>query len=124
MEDSRRQLGNRGEHLAELFLIKNGMKILARQFRTPFGEIDLVGKVGDELVFVEVKTRLTDTHGYPEESVTREKIKHLVKSAQSYLQSHQAEDQAWRIDVVAIRSLDGREPEIVHFKALDLPYGF
>ena len=68
--DPRRLFGNKAEKLAERYLKKKGYKILDRQFVTRYGEIDLVAREGDEIVFVEVKARRSTAFGYPEESVT------------------------------------------------------
>jgi putative endonuclease len=102
---SRKQLGTRGEQLAAGYLGRQGYRVLARNHRTPFGELDLVAQDGPELVFVEVKTRL-DEHSLPEESVNPTKVGRLARLAEYYLVSEGREDAMWRIDVVAI-VLDG-----------------
>jgi putative endonuclease len=66
-------LGRKGEKLVEEFLKKQGCKIIKRNYRTPFGEADLIVQDGDELAFVEVKTRSSDVYGSPAEAVTRQK---------------------------------------------------
>lgn len=122
--DARRQFGDAGEGLAAAFLKGKGFRILERQVRTPpFGEIDLVCEDGDELVFAEVKTRQSDEFGYPEESVTRAKFRHMRSSAEAFLSARGWEDRFWRIDVIAIRIFLGRDPEIVHLKAVDTAFG-
>lgn len=102
-----------------------GYKILARNVRTRYGEIDLIARdPGREepedagtLVFVEVKTRASAAFGLPEEAVTARKQAHLLDAAQAYLLEHPELDGAWRVDVVAIqRSRPGQAPEITHFK--------
>lgn len=121
--DPRKAFGNSGEDLAAAFLSRGGMRILDRQARTAFGEIDLVAEEGDEIVFVEVKTRRSDEFGYPEESVTPAKFRHLVASSEAILTERGWERRLWRIDVVAIRLIPGEDPEIVHLKSVDRPYG-
>ncbi len=122
--DSRKQFGDAGESLAAAFLEEKGFRILERQVRTPpFGEIDLVCEDGDELVFAEVKTRQSDEFGYPEESVTPAKFRHMRASAQAFLATRGWEDRFWRIDVIAIRIFFGKDPEIVHLKSVDTPFG-
>lgn len=120
--DARRAFGDAGEDLAAAHLAGLGLRVLDRQVRTAFGEVDLVCEDGDELVFVEVKTRQSDEFGYPEASVTPAKFRHMVASAEAVLSARGWEARFWRLDVVAIRLLPGTEPEIVHLKAVDTPY--
>ena len=117
MSTTRQALGQWGETLAADFLARKGYEILARNVRTFYGEIDLVARFKERLVFVEVKTRSTDTYGLPEASVTPIKREHLIASAQAYLQTFSDPDTKWRIDVIAIRKLkSAKHPEIVHFE--------
>jgi putative endonuclease len=95
-------LGRKGEDAAASHLIGMGYAILARNVRTPSGELDLVASAGEFLVFVEVKARRGRSHGLPEEAITPRKKKHLLESAQHYLQATGRPDRPWRIDVVAI----------------------
>lgn len=120
--DPRRRFGNVGEELAAEFLQSQGMEIIASQYRKTFGEIDLIAQDGDEVVFVEVKARSTQTFGHPEDSVTPEKISHIVRVAQSYLREQQI-DGLWRIDVLAIEyTMD--PPKVTHLKNIDIPESF
>ena len=117
MNTTRRSLGCWGETLAGDFLVSKGYRIIASNYRTPYGEIDLVAKIEDILVFVEVKTRSTDAYGNPEASITSKKREHIIASAQAYLQASTDPDNSWRIDVIAIRRLKSSEqPEIIHFE--------
>ena len=120
-EDARRKFGNEGEGIAADFLEKKGMKIEERQKKTNFGEIDLVCIDQGEIVFVEVKTRKTETFGYPEDSITKTKFAHMLRSAKAYLLEKHITDKPWRIDVVAIQIKNGKS-EILHFKAIDIPF--
>jgi putative endonuclease len=95
-------LGKIGEDAAAEHLGGKGYAILGRNVRTPSGELDLVASAGEFLVFVEVKARRGRSHGLPEEAITARKKKHLLESAQHYLQATGRTDQPWRIDVVAI----------------------
>jgi putative endonuclease len=104
---ARQALGDRGELIAERFLAARGYTVLARKYRCPAGEIDLVCRDGDTLAFVEVKTRRGTAFGAPEEAVTAAKLAHIAQTGEHYLAAHDAADQLWRIDVVAIE-LDGR----------------
>lgn len=77
-------LGKKGEKLVEKYLIAKGYKLLKRNFRTPFGEADLIVQEGDETVFVEVKTRTSEKFGTPREAVGREKQRRYYQIAQCY----------------------------------------
>jgi len=113
----RHALGRWGEALAADFLVHKGYKIIARNVRTPYGEIDLIAQTSERLVFVEVKTRSTDTYGHPEASITPQKREHMIASAQAYLQTSSDPDVNWRIDVIAIRKLKpAGQPEVIHFE--------
>jgi len=105
MPHARRLLGTRGEALAEQFLTQRGYRVLVRNYRCPYGEIDLICRDGSCLVFVEVKTRRGSAFGEPEEAVTAAKMTHIVHSAEHCLAQLDEPDQQWRIDVLAI-SLD------------------
>jgi putative endonuclease len=98
-----KETGQIGERSAERELRRMGYKIIARNYRTRRGEVDLIAKDGETLVFIEVKTRLGSAYGTPEESITPKKQAHLVAAAQNYLQETGAERADWRIDVVIIQ---------------------
>ncbi len=117
MTKNRQAVGRWGEDVAAAYLAGKGYEILARNLRTPYGELDLITRQGEALVFVEVKTRTSRTFGFPEEAVTAAKQRHLLESAQSYLQENPEWEGEWRIDVIAIERLDPRQPpEITHFE--------
>ncbi|MBI5303598.1 MAG: YraN family protein [Chloroflexi bacterium] len=100
---ARKNLGDAGERLAARFLEQRGYAILARNYRTRAGEIDLIAQDAGGLAFVEVRTRRGDAMGAPEESLTPRKRAHLLATAQAFLASHvEHADCAWRIDLVAI----------------------
>jgi len=77
--------GRIGEDLAASFLIKEGYKVLERNFRCAIGEIDIVALDKGTLTFVEVKTRSSGKFGLPEEAVTRRKQHQISKAAQFYI---------------------------------------
>ena len=77
-------LGKRGEKLVDDYVKEQGMKILHRNFRTPFGEADLIAQDKDEIVFIEVKARTSDTYGAPKEAVGKQKQLRYKKIAQIY----------------------------------------
>jgi putative endonuclease len=99
---STRSKGTEGENLAVQFLEEKGYSILERNYRFDRGEIDLVARDGQELVFVEVKARHSQEYGAPEESVTPAKEAQLKKVAEGYLYEHNIESQSCRFDVVTI----------------------
>lgn len=99
-----KRLGEWGEAEARRYLETKEYVFMGRNFRVPEGEIDLVMQDGDIVVFIEVKTRTSDSFGTPEESVSREKRKRLIRAAWAFLQERERIDASWRIDVVAIEA--------------------
>jgi len=97
-----KKIGQEGENVAAEHLKSKGYEILERNFRCPLGEIDIVAKDKDDIVFVEVKTKSGNLLGTPEEMVNKRKQKKLIKLGQFYLQEKELNDCPWRIDVVAI----------------------
>jgi putative endonuclease len=98
-----RNLGNFGEAAAAAYLTRQGYHLLARQWRTSIGEIDLVARLGTQLVFVEVRTRRGAAYGSPEESITASKQARLMRLAYAYLEHHSLDETTpWRIDVIAV----------------------
>ena len=99
----RQRLGDFGERQAALFLEARGHQVIARGWRCPAGELDLVTLDGDELVFVEVRTRRGERLGTPEESIDARKAARLLALGDHFLAAHPAHDtRIWRIDLVAI----------------------
>lgn len=99
---TKKDLGKKGEEIAKRYLEDRGFKVIDENFRSRFGEIDLVGVDGDTLVFVEVKTRFSEKFGLPEEAVTPRKIKTIAKVGYYYKILHQNLPESLRIDVVAV----------------------
>ncbi|MBI5241293.1 MAG: YraN family protein [Elusimicrobia bacterium] len=93
--------GERAEREAEAFLRGRGMRILARNFRSRCGEIDLVAQDGETVVFVEVRSRSSDAFGSAQETVTAAKRRRIIRTALVYAQSRGL-DAPLRFDVVAI----------------------
>ena len=109
-------LGNRGEVAAARFLERLGYRILERQLRNHFGELDLVALNGDVVVFVEVKTRTTLLAGHPTEAVTATKQRKITRSALAYLKRRGWLGRRVRFDVIAIVwSCEDHAPEIQHY---------
>lgn len=94
--------GRAGEAAAVSILRNHGFEIVRTNYRVREGEIDIVAKLENELVFVEVKTRRSNSFGSPEESVSQRKAERLITAAQSYLAENGAEQSDWRIDLLAI----------------------
>ena len=101
-EGARKRLGNAGERFAVGWLEARGYRVVARHWRCPYGELDVVAERDGELIFVEVKSRRGVALGAPEEAVTPAKRRRLVLAAQSCLAEQGAEQRPWRIDVVAV----------------------
>ncbi len=98
----RRETGILGEKLAKDFLKKRGYRILEANYRCPNGEIDIVAKHKDFLVFAEVRTKTSLEFGSPEESITPAKKERMKSAAVHYQQTHNNLPLLWRIDVVAV----------------------
>ena len=109
--------GNIGENLAVKFLKSKNYKILQTNYSCPLGEIDIVAKDGETIVFVEVKTRASLKYGYPQEAITLQKMAHIKNSALFYLKQHcLLQGTPVRFDCVAILTLDGADAEINHIE--------
>ncbi|HSX58230.1 MAG TPA: YraN family protein [Candidatus Saccharimonadales bacterium] len=100
--------GKSGEEQAAEFLRKQGYKIIEQNFRSVFGEIDIIAHDKDTLVYVEVKTRSSSAFGAPEEAVGYKKLQHLLKAAAFYRSVRNNLPDLERIDVVAIETNTGR----------------
>jgi putative endonuclease len=111
-------LGQRGERLAEDFLASAGLVILDRNWRCPQGEIDLVAREGDELVFVEVKTRTTTAFGHPLEAITAVKLARLRRLAAAWCAEHEARARSIRLDAVAVLAPPSGNPVIEHLRRI------
>ena len=120
------RLGTRGERLAARFLRRNGYKILYRNFRgRSGGEIDLVCRDGDTLVFVEVKTRTGEDFGRPFDAVSREKQKRISRGGLAWLRLLDNPEILFRFDVVEVIIAPEAEPRLELLRnafALSEPY--
>ena len=99
----RRDTGILGEIIACEFLGKNGYDIIETNYRCAEGEIDIIARQEDILVFVEVRTKKSQQFGSPEESITRNKKERLRALAERYGQEHENLPDIWRIDVIAVQ---------------------
>ncbi len=109
------RIGKWGEDTATRYLAGRGYEIVARNIRTPYGEIDIIVKQGDVTIFVEVKTRTSNKMGLPEESITPRKREHMLAAADHYAAENEIDH--WQIDVIAIEGKPGsEEPKITYFE--------
>jgi len=115
--------GKLGEQMAAAYLEKAGYLILEQNYRCRFGEIDIVAKDGDTIVFVEVKSRRSENYGLPQLAVGHEKQRRISKISLYYLQTHCFYCSNARFDVVAV-SLRAENSHIELIKdAFELAYG-
>jgi len=118
---SRKEIGEEGERLAAAFLRKLGYKLLRRNWSAAGGEIDIIARDGEEVVFAEVKARSSAQWGDPEEAVNLPKQRSICLAARQFADRYRLRDRTLRFDVVAVL-LGGVQPEIRHFKnAFALP---
>ena len=105
-----KEIGDTGEGLAADYLVGQGYKIIKRNYRTPFGEIDIIALDKDTLVFVEVKKKTGDGFGAPAEMITPRKIGKIRRTAECYILEKELKNLLWRIDAVLI---DGAKVELL-----------
>jgi putative endonuclease len=113
MTEARLSLGRCGEDAASLYLVAQGYRIVARNLRTPVGEIDIIAQRAKSLIFVEVKTRRSLAYGTPQEAVGPRKQRQIIRAAQWYLSDAQHRGLQPRFDVIAILYLP-TGPQIEH----------
>jgi len=107
-------VGRWGEEAAAVYLSQRGYEIIARNARTPYGEIDIVAGQADITIFIEVKTLTSSKNFFPEQHVTARKREHMLACAEHYAAEHAVNH--WQIDVVAVEGKQGQEPKITHFE--------
>jgi len=110
------QKGSRGEEEAARYLGQKGYQILERNHRTKFGELDIIASDKETLVFVEVKTKIGEDFGSPEEMINSKKLRQVKRTAQMYLLANEAlrqKHKQQRIDAVAIVLRENGSPERV-----------
>ena len=113
MTRGRQELGESGENLAVSALTSQGYAVVARRYRSRYGEIDIIANDGDTLVFVEVRRKSGEGYGAAVESVTPDKQRRVVRMAVEYLARHDRYDRvAVRFDVVAIDDQPDGPPRI------------
>ncbi|MEI7957489.1 MAG: YraN family protein [Verrucomicrobiota bacterium] len=120
--DPRHALGHRGEQIAAKHLRRLGYKVLYRNYRAPKGgEVDLVCREGDTLVFVEVKTRSSEAFGAPAQAVTRPKQRLIARGALAWLKLLGNPDICFRFDIVEVRMTGKKAEASVIRNAFGLP---
>ena len=99
-------LGKTGEEIGTKYLIKNGYRIIIRNFRCRQGEIDIIAQDKNEIVFIEVKTRKNTNYGYPIDAVDKRKQKHILNASKYYIYINKLEKKNIRFDVIEIYKKD------------------
>ena len=124
MLNKQQKFGRRGEAYAVFLLEQNSYIILERNFQTKFGEIDIIAKDGNTIVFIEVKARRTKNFGNPKYAVNKKKQKKISMAALYYLKTTNQTNVKARFDVVSIISESTANPQIEIIKnAFELAYG-
>jgi len=117
MNTRQQQIGRLGENIAAQYLSEKGYTILARNFRTPYGEIDMICHREHLLIFIEVKARTSRTFGYPEDSINSSKQAHMRASAEYYIGEHPECSNDCEFDVISVEiTQNGKEQRIMHFE--------
>jgi putative endonuclease len=110
-------LGAHGERIATAYLTDRGLRVLDRNWRCRDGELDIVAREGDALVFCEVKTRRAIGFGHPVEAVGHEKQRRLRTLAQRWLAAHDEHAADLRFDVVGVLVREDRPALVTHLRA-------
>lgn len=114
------KVGNEGENTAQNFLIRQGYSILERNFRSRFGELDIIAREKNQIVFVEVKTRSSSLYGHGVEAIGAKKLRGLIATAHMYLSSHRLSNFSYRFDAIEVGIQTNQEPIINHIKNITL----
>ena len=117
MPSERSKLGTQGERIAAAHLESLGLVVEDRNYRTRFGEVDLIARDGEERVFVEVRTKRSTAFGTPEESLTPRKQARLIQAAEEYLAERGLAGASWRVDLVAITLQPDGPAGITHIQS-------
>jgi len=120
MSAATQALGERGERIAEEWLVRAGWRIVSRRFRSGHRDIDLVAErdaeVGRTIAFVEVKTRVSGSYGGPLGAVHWRKQRELARAARDWMGRFRRQGENYRFDVIAVTYGTGVEPEILHLE--------
>lgn len=113
---SHNELGKKGEQIARMYVQQQAYQIIHTNWKWGKKEIDIIACKGRELVFIEVKTRISGLYGWPEEAVHHKKRGYLQGAAEVYLERSGDTPAAIRFDIIAITFTRGEEYELVHFE--------
>jgi len=113
-------LGAKGERAAEAYLKSRGIRVIARNYRCPAGELDLIGVDGETIVFYEVKSRRSDADADPEDNITPAKQRKLYSVARYWLKARGDPDAAYRFDALSVIIQDGK-PIVRHIEEAFIP---
>lgn len=114
MTKHNQKVGAWGEETAAAWLAARGYTVIARNVRTPYGEIDIITQRGDITIFIEVKTLTSSQNFFPEHQITSRKREHMLNAAQNYAAEHEIDH--WQIDVISVEGKPGSKPTITHFE--------
>lgn len=114
MTKYKKDIGAWGESVAADWLTSKGYQVIARNVRTPYGEIDIVAQQADVTIFVEVKTLTSSKEYFPEKNISTRKQQHMFNAAQYYAAEHEIDH--FQIDAIAVEGKPGSEPIITHFE--------
>ncbi|EQF25894.1 nuclease-related domain protein [Clostridioides difficile CD160] len=109
-----KEKGDFGEEIAVNYLLAKGAKILEKNYRLKLGEIDIIANIGNEIVFVEVKSRSNIKYGYPCESVGFKKRKKIVDVAKYYIIKNNLYNTPIRFDIIEVYLLEKRVNHIIN----------
>lgn len=114
MTKHNKEAGAWGEETATAWLAERGQEIIARNIRTPYGEIDIVSRQGDVTIFIEVKTLTFSKNFFPEHNITARKREHMLACAEHYAAENGIDH--WQIDVIAIEGKPPENPMVTYFE--------
>ena len=114
MTKYKKEIGAWGEEIAANWLDEHGYEIVARNIRTPYGEIDIIARQNQITIFIEVKTLTSSANFFPEHQITARKREHMLNAAQHYSAENQIDH--WQIDVISVEGKPGTKPIITHFQ--------
>ncbi|EOC99321.1 Endonuclease [Caldisalinibacter kiritimatiensis] len=109
-----RAMGSFGERQAIKYLKNNGYILLAKNFNTYFGEIDIIAKQNDVIVFIEVKARKNANYGYPYEAVNNKKQQKIIKTAYAYIKKMNLKNYQYRFDIIEVYLCGSSQYKINH----------
>ena len=112
MTQHNQQVGKWGEETAAQWLTEHGYEMIGQNIRTPYGEIDIIAKKDNIIIFVEVKTLTSSKNFFPEHQITNRKREHMLNAAQHYTAENKIDH--WQIDVIAVEGK--HNPKITHFE--------